>query len=78
MPSFSNTAFANFFKRILQINQSTNTGIDGTVRNIQTGDGAATSMWSSDDKFQVRPDDTDTTQAFMVANESEDGKATAR
>lgn len=70
MPSFSNTAFANFFKRILQINQSTNTGIDGTVRNIQTGDGAATSMWSSDDKFHVRPDDTDTTQAFMVANES--------
>lgn len=70
MPSFSNTAFANYFKKIFHIDQSSNTGVDGTVRNIQTGDGASSSMWCSDDKFQVRPDDSDSTQAFMVANES--------
>ena len=70
MPSFSNTAFANYFKKIFHIDQSSNTGVDGTVRNIQTGDGASSSMWCSDDKFQVSPDDSDSTQAFMVANES--------
>ena len=70
MPSFSNTAFANFFKRILQIDQSSNTGVDGTVRNIQTGDGATTSLWMSASKLWARPKDTDTTQAFMVADQS--------
>ena len=70
MPSFSDTPLANWFKKLLHIDQTSNVGVDGTVRNIQTGEGASTSMWSSDDKFHVRPDDTDTTQAFMVANES--------
>ena len=70
MPTFSNNPISTWFKRLFQIKQSSNTGVDGTVRNMETGDGAATSMWVSDDKFQVRPDDSDSTQAFMVANEA--------
>ena len=70
MPTFSNNPISTWFKRLFQIKQSSNTGVDGTVRNMETGDGAATSMWVSDDKFQVRPDDSNSTQAFMVANEA--------
>ena len=69
MPSFVNTAFNTFFKRIFQVNQSSNTGVDATTRNVQTGDGVNTSISISDDVLQVQPQTHNTTGAFLVKNQ---------
>lgn len=66
MPSFLNSTFATYFNRILQINQSTNSGVDATTRQIQTGDGVNTSASISDDVFGVQPQNDDTTSTFFV------------
>jgi len=44
MPTFLNTTFASFFKRILQFGHSGNTGTPTSTTNIQAGDGVATSI----------------------------------
>ena len=44
MPSFLTNTFASFFNRIIQLNQTGNTGVDATTRNLQTGDGVNTSV----------------------------------
>ena len=68
MPSFQGNTFKNFFKRILQINQSSNTGVDTTARSIQTGDGLTTSVSLSDDVLRVQPQNDNTTGTFLVKN----------
>ena len=70
MPSFSNNTFASYFKRIFQISQTTNTGVDAIARNIQTGDGSATSASISDDVFAVQPVNDDTTNTFYVKKQN--------
>jgi len=69
MPTFRNTAFANFFNRILQIDQSGNNEIDSTTRSVQSGGGTNTSISLSDDVLQVQPQTDDTTGAFLVKNQ---------
>ena len=66
MPSFSNNTLSSIFNRILQINQSDNSGVDATTRNIQSGNGASTAISLSDDVVQVQPITDDTTSAFSV------------
>ena len=68
MPSFQGNPFKNFFKRILQLNQSSNTGVDATTRSIQTGDGVTTSVSLSDDVLAVQPQNDNTTGTFLVKN----------
>ena len=68
MPSFQNTSIANFWKRILQLNQTSNTGVDTTTRNIQSGDGTNTSTSLSDDVLQVQPANDNTTATLRVNN----------
>ena len=68
MPTFQNTTFSSFFNRIFQVSQTSNTGVDATTRNVQTGDGVNTSLSISDDVLQVQPQNDDTTGTMLVKN----------
>ena len=68
MPTFESNPLSTWWKRLLQVNQSSNTGVDATTRSIQTGDGATSSMSFSDDVLKVQPQNDNTTGAFIVAN----------
>ena len=70
MPSFLTQTFASYFKRILQINQTTNTGVDATPRNVQTGDGVGTPVWMSDDTILTKPINDNTITTFAVVTAS--------
>ena len=70
MPSFTSDKFSNFYKRILQIGNSDNSGTPTTLTNIQAGDGTATCVDISDDNILIRPKDDNTTSTLTVrANE---------
>ena len=66
MPTFTGKTFSSFYKNLLGINQSSNTGVDTTLRPIQDGAGNSTSMAVSDDLFVVRPVNDDTNATFGV------------
>ena len=68
MPTFTGKKFSNFYKNILGINQSSNTGVDTTTRNIHDGDGNSSSASLSDDVLQVQPQADNTTGTFLVKN----------
>ena len=69
MPTFTGKTFSNFYKNILGINQSTNTGVDETTRIVHDGAGQSTSISLSDDVLSVQPIDDDTTGAMLVKNQ---------
>ena len=66
MPSFTNSAFAFFYKRILQINQSSNTGVDDTPRKIQDGSGVDTSISVAKNGIHIQPENADITSTMLV------------
>ena len=68
MPSFTGDKFSNFYKRLFQVSQTSNTGVDATTRQVQTGGGEDTSLSISDDVLQVQPQSDDTTGAMVVKN----------
>ena len=70
MPTFQGNSFSNFYKRILQIGNSDNSGTPTSTTAIQAGDGVNTSMSVSDDVLQVQPQNDDTTGTFLVKNNS--------
>ena len=70
MPTFQGNPFSNFYKRILQINQSSNTGVDTTVRNVESGDGAKTCLNMSDDEMAIQPQNDEGTRVFKVSSAS--------
>ena len=70
MPTFQGSAFANFYKRILQIGNSDNSGTPTSTTAIQPGDGVATSMSVSDDVLKVQPQTDNTTGAFLVNSQA--------
>jgi len=67
MPTFTGKTFASFYKNILSINQSSNTGVDGSVRGIHDGAGQSTSISLSDDVLSVQPVN-DNGNTFLVKN----------
>ena len=67
MPSFLTKTFSSYFNRIFQIDQSGNSGVDSTIRAVQTGDGANTSISLSDDVLQVQPQNDDG-RVFVVSD----------
>ena len=69
MPTFQGNTFSSYFKRILQISQTSNTGPDTTTRNVEGGDGTATAFSLSDDIVRVQPRNDDG-NAFSVGNAS--------
>ena len=68
MPSFTGKTFSNFYKNLLGINQSGNTGVDATTRNLQDGAGNSSAISLSDDVLSVQPVNDDTTGAMLVKN----------
>ena len=72
MPSFTGKTFSSFYKNLLGINQSSNTGVDTTTRTIQDGAGNNSSLSLSDDVAQVQPQNDDTAVAFGVKDSSGD------
>ena len=68
MPTFSQTTFSSFWKRILQFGHSGNNGTPTGTTNIQSGDGVATSVSLSDDVLAVQPQNDDTTGTMLVKN----------
>ena len=70
MPTFTGNPVSSWYKRLWQIAQSSNTGVDATTRAVQTGDGVNTSLSVSDDVLQVQPQTDDTTGTFLVKNQS--------
>ena len=68
MPTFTGKTFSNFYKNLLAIVQSSNTGVDTTPRRVQDGDGNLTVFGISDDEFLVQPNSDNTTGTFSVKN----------
>ena len=68
MPTFEGSTFSSFYKRIFQVSQTSNTGVDATTRQIETGDGTNTSLSLSDDVLQVKPNSDNTTGTMLVKN----------
>ena len=72
MPTFTGKTFASFYKNILGLNQSSNTGVDNITRVVHDGAGNSTSISLSDDVFKVQPINDDTTLSFNVLNKTGD------
>ena len=68
MPTFTGKAFANFYKNILGIDQSSNTGVDSTTRNVQDGAGNNTAVSLSDDQLSVKPVSDNSGATLKVTN----------
>ena len=69
MPTFTGKTFASFYKNILGISQTSNTGVDATTRAVHDGAGNSSSVSLSDDVFEVQPNNTETdsdTSTFAV------------
>ena len=69
MPTFTGKTFASFYKNLLGLNQSGNTGVDATTRVIHDGAGQSTAVSLSDDVLSVQPQNDDTTGTFLVKNQ---------
>ena len=69
MPTFTGKTFSSFYKNILGMNQSGNTGVDATTRVIHDGAGQSTSISLSDDVLSVQPVTDNTTATMLVKNQ---------
>tara|TARA_Y100000310_G_scaffold127044_1_gene126071 strand:+ start:1028 stop:1846 length:819 start_codon:yes stop_codon:yes gene_type:complete len=68
MPSFTGKTFSNFYKNILGINQTSNTGVDSTVRTVQDGVGNNTALSLSSRSVSVTNTTHNSDSAFSVTN----------
>ena len=66
MPTFTGKTFSSFYKNILGIDQSSNTGVDSAVRNVQDGAGNNSAIGISDDNLFVKPINDNTTETLAV------------
>ena len=55
MPTFTGKTFASFYKNLLGMNQSGNTGVDSTLRSVQDGAGNDTCISLSTRNFDIQP-----------------------
>ena len=69
MPTFLGKPFNSYFKNILGMNQSSNTGVDATTRVVHDGAGQSTSISLSDDVLSVQPVTDNTTGTMLVKNQ---------
>tara|TARA_Y100000310_G_scaffold201389_1_gene201474 strand:- start:1109 stop:1900 length:792 start_codon:yes stop_codon:yes gene_type:complete len=69
MPTFLGKPFSSYFKNLLGINQSSNTGVDSTTRVVHDGAGQSTSISLSDDVLSVQPVTDNTTGTMLVKNQ---------
>ena len=66
MPTFTGKTFSSFYKNLLGLNQSSNTGVTDAPRGIQDGEGNDTAIALSDDVLIVRPTNDNTTATLDV------------
>ena len=66
MPTFTSKAFANYYKNLLGLDQSSNTGVSTSPVRIQDGEGKNTALLLSDDQFAIQPVNTNETATFLV------------
>ena len=69
MPTFTGKTFASFYKNILGINQTSNTGVDATTRTVHDGAGNSSSLSLSDDVLSVQPITDNTTATLLCKNQ---------
>ena len=72
MPNISDKALKDVSNRLLQINQSGNSGVDATTRTIQSGNGTDSALSISDDVVKVKPTDDNTTATLVCQNSGGD------
>ena len=70
MPTFSQTTFSSFWKRILQFGHAGNNGTPTSVSTIQDGAGVDTAIALSDDQFFIRPKNDDNQNVLTVLTNS--------
>ena len=68
MPTKTGKPLSSYYGNDLTINQSSNTGIDGSTREIQDGFGNNTAILLSDDVLFVKPQNDNTTRTLAVQN----------
>ena len=66
MGALLNKSIKESIKNFLTINNSSYTGVDGTVRGVIDGDNNETALRLSDDSVFVKPSDSDSTGIFVV------------
>jgi len=72
MPTFTGKTFASFYKNILGINQTSNTGVDSTIRAVHDGAGNETAIALSDDNLVVKPKAHNTAATLWVQDKDGD------
>ena len=72
MPTFTGKKFSDFYKNLLGINQSSNTGVDATTRTVQDGNGSNTAVSLSDDVLLVQPQTHNTLTTLEVKKQGGD------
>ena len=70
MPTKTGKPLSSYYGNDLTINQSSNTGVDATTRNVQDGFGNNTALMLSDDQLVVAPVNDNTTTTLKVGNAS--------
>ena len=68
MPTFSQKTFASFFKNIFAVNQTSNTGVDATIREMQDGAGNNTSVSLSTNHLRVKPQASNSATTLDIQN----------
>ena len=63
--SLTNKTLANTYKDILQMDNS-NSGVDTSTRTVKDGEGTQSALGISDDAVSIRPNNDDTTTAFII------------
>ena len=68
MPTFQGNPLSSFYKRIMQVSQSSNTGFDNSSRAIETGDGVASAVKIGKAGLNIQPTSSalDSTGNFNV------------
>ena len=66
MPTKTGKPYSGFYGNDISVEQSSNTGVDTTTRVLTDGFGNKTSTSISDDVLQVKPQNDDTTGAFVA------------
>ena len=70
MPTKTGKPLSSYYGNDLTINQSSNTGIDSTTRNVQDGFGNNTAISLSDDVLSVKAVTDNTVGTMLVKNQS--------
>ena len=72
MPTKTSKTYSSFYGNDLAVNQSGNTGVDATTREVQDGFGNNTAISLSDDVLKVQPVNDNTARTLEVKDQGGD------